>query len=273
MTPFLAESCKFNIEKDIEWVPISGITGDNIMVPVSNEKGNWYKGPTLFEIFENLPIPKRSAEDPLRLPILDKIKDQGLTIFGKIESGQLVKGLRVIIMPIRAKGEIVEIIGGEDTKLFYSNPGENVKIKVKVAEEIDVNRGYVICDVHSVCHTGFEFKADVQFLELPDTKMIITAGYRCVMHLHTAIEECEVSEVIALFDPEKKKKVKTAFSRSNQRVILKIKTANEVCLEKFSVLPQLGRFVLRDKGITIALGKILEYTEDIEVVEESVAVN
>ena len=273
MIPYLSEVCKYNIEKDIEWVPISGITGDNIMTKVSSEKAPWYDGPTLFEILDNMPIPIRSQEDPLRIPIIDKIKDQGLTVYGKVESGQAIKGLRVIIMPTRAKGEIVEIVGGEDTKLMYANPGENVKMRIKVAEEIDVFRGFVICDVHSVCHTGTEFKCDVQFLELPDAKMLITAGYRCVMHLHTTIEECEVSEVIALFDVEKKKKVKSAFARSSQRVILKIKTSNEVCLEKYSNLAQLGRFVLRDKGITVALGKIMEFNEDDDAIEEPVVVN
>jgi len=38
-------------------------------------------------------------------------------------------------------------------------------------------------------------------------------------------------------------------------------------LEKFSVLPQLGRFVFRDKGITVALGKITEFTDEVEAEE------
>lgn len=270
MSPYLIDVCKYNIEKDIVWVPISGITGENMIDHVSDQKAPWYTGPTLFEVFDSLPVPARNPEDPLRLPIIDKIKDQGITVYGKVESGQAVKGLRVIIMPIRAKGEIVEIISGQDNKFLYANPGENVKMKLKVSEEIDVVRGFVICDVHSVCHTGTEFKADVQFLELSDSKMIITAGYRCVIHLHTSIEECEVSEVIALYDVDKKKKVKSAFARSNQRVILKIKTNNEVCLEKYTTIAQLGRFVLRDKGITVALGKIIEFTEDVENSEDVV---
>ena len=102
----------------------------------------------------------------------------------------------------------------------------------------------------------------MQFLDLPDAKMLVTAGYKCVMHLHTAIEECEVQEVIAVYDTEKKKKVKRAFVRSNQRVLLKIKTINEICMEKFTSVAQLGRFVLRDKGLTVALGKIYDVCED-----------
>lgn len=266
MIPYLVDTCKYNIDKDIEWVPISGITGDNIITHVGS-KAPWYVGKTLFEVLDSMPLPSRSAEEPLRIPIIDRIKDQGLTAYGKIESGTVVKGLRVILMPIRAKGEVVEVVGGEDTKLMFSTPGENVRMRIKVSEEVDVQRGFVICDVHSVCHTGTEFKAEIQFLDLPDSKMLVTAGYKCVMHLHTAIEECEVNEVVAVFDQEKKKKVRSAFVRSNQRAVLRIKTTNEICLEKFSVLPQLGRFVLRDKGITVALGKITEFTDEADAEE------
>ena len=264
MCPYLQDSCHYDLKTEIEWVPISGITGENIMTHVG-ERAPWYTGQTLFQIFDSIPLPSRSAEEALRIPIIDRIKDQGLTTYGKLESGQAIKGLRVFLMPIRAKGEIIEITGGEDTRLNYANPGENVKIRIKVAEEVDVQRGYVICDVHSVCHTGFEFKADVQFLDLPDSKMLVTAGYKCVMHLHTAIEECEVQEVIAVFDTEKQKKVKRAFVRSNQRVLLKIKTFNEICMEKFTSVAQLGRFVLRDKGLTVALGKIYDVCEDLSL--------
>ena len=69
--------------------------------------------------------------------------------------------------------------------------------------------------------------------------------------------------------PKKKKKVKAAFSRSNQRVILKIRTINEVCIEKYNTLAQLGRFVLRDKGVTVALGKIIEFVEDNDAEEQT----
>ena len=74
--------------------------------------------------------------------------------------------------------------------MIYENSGENVKIKLKVAEEIEIQRGYVLCDVHSVCHIGFEFKADVQFLELGESKTIITGGgyrlsYICILVLRS----------------------------------------------------------------------------------------
>ena len=38
MTPYLTDSCKYNVNTDVLWIPISGLSGDNIMYPVSPEK-------------------------------------------------------------------------------------------------------------------------------------------------------------------------------------------------------------------------------------------
>jgi hypothetical protein len=40
---------------------------------------------------------------------------------------------------------------------------------------------------------------------------------------------------------------------------VRISTRLPLAMEKFEVLPQLGRFTLRDEGRTIAVGKILKY--------------
>ncbi|CAG9332205.1 unnamed protein product [Blepharisma stoltei] len=270
MSPFLAEKCKYDLSQ-VHWIPIAGISGINLIEKVSPEVAPWYNGPTLFEILDNLPLPVRSNEAPLRIPILDRSKDQGIMIYGKVESGQVVKGLRVIIMPIRIKGEIVEIVGPEESRLMYANAGENVRIKLKVPEEVEIQRGFTICDVHDVCHATQEFSADVQLLDLLEEKQVMSAGYQCVMHAHTAVEECEIMEITAVIDVQRKKKTKASFGRSNQRVLLRVKTEEEICVEPFSKMNQLGRFTLRDEGKTIGLGKITEIVEEVEAQEEEPA--
>ena len=43
-------------EEDLFWVPISGLTGENITEPLSKGVCNWYQGPPLVEILDNLPV-------------------------------------------------------------------------------------------------------------------------------------------------------------------------------------------------------------------------
>lgn len=79
-------------EEDIFWVPISGLTGQNIKERVDSKECPWFEGNTLFEILDKLPLEKRDPEGPLRIPIIDKMREQGIVAFGKIESGTLRLG-------------------------------------------------------------------------------------------------------------------------------------------------------------------------------------
>lgn len=47
-----------------------------------------------------------------------------------------------------------------------------------------------------------------------------------------------------------------SYTRTGQRILALIETANPVCIETFKDHPQLGRFTLRDEGKTIAIGKV-----------------
>ncbi|OXB71381.1 UNVERIFIED_CONTAM: hypothetical protein H355_011884 [Colinus virginianus] len=101
LTPFL-KSCGFNPAKDITFIPISGLFGQNLKEHVSrpgtkayDRKAAWYTPdkPTLFELFDSLIPPERKEEGPLRVPILDGYRDNGIIALGKVEAGVLVPGM------------------------------------------------------------------------------------------------------------------------------------------------------------------------------------
>lgn len=43
------------------------------------------------------------------------------------------------------------------------------------------------------------------------------------------------------------------------KIICRIETRIPICLEKHDVIEQMGRFTLRDEGLTIGSGKVLKY--------------
>lgn len=77
--------------------------------------------------------------------------------------------------------------------IAYAKAGENVKLKVKGIEDEDVDRGMVICNNDDFCQVTFEIEAEINLLELPDHKPLFSAGYVCVLHMHTIMQEVEVS--------------------------------------------------------------------------------
>ena len=67
------------------------------------------------------------------LPIVDKYKDMGTVVMGKVESGQCKKGQTLSLMPNRIK-VIVDQLWTDDDEVTAVGPGENVKIKLRGIE-------------------------------------------------------------------------------------------------------------------------------------------
>jgi len=47
--------------------------------------------------------------------------------------------------------------------------------------------------------------------------------------------------------------------KSGNKGVVVIRSEIPLCLEKYDVLPNLGRFTIRDESITIGYGKVLKY--------------
>lgn len=55
LTPFLEDTCGYDVSKRVFWVPVDGFNGSNIDQKVSQDLCTWYQGPTLFEMLDQLP--------------------------------------------------------------------------------------------------------------------------------------------------------------------------------------------------------------------------
>jgi peptide chain release factor subunit 3 len=78
---------------------MSGFTGDNIKNRVDPKTCGWYKGPTMLEIFDTLELPERNPNGPIRIPVMDRMKDRGIVVFGKVESGTINMGEKLTLSP------------------------------------------------------------------------------------------------------------------------------------------------------------------------------
>lgn len=263
ITPFLLENCGYKRE-DLVFVPISGLNGDNILELSS--KCTWYNGPTLIEIFDQMALPKRDPTGPLRIPILDKMKDRSVIVFGKVESGTVEIGSKLSLMPNDIKCQVTGIYMDitENKIVKYAKPGENIRIKLRmIDDENQINKGDVLCPFDALAPISELFVAEINILELLPHKQIITPGYKAIMHLHTISEEVIITAVDGVYehDGTGKEYIKKnpKYVKSGAKIIAKISTRIPVCLEKHEFIEHMGRFTLRDEGKTIALGKVLKY--------------
>lgn len=260
LKPFL-RSCGYRTtsEDDVIFIPISGLGGDNLKEPSSDPRAAWVAASnldTLFHTLDSTKLPPRKADAPLRIPLLESFKEMGVMVTGKIEQGQVRVGTQCIIQPANLETE-VQAIYIEDVEVNYALPGENVRLKLKNVEEDQIHRGFVMSAAVAPCPIVAEFEADVLIVELLDHRPLITAGYSCVFHCHTVMEEVVVTRLIESTELATKKKVlKPRFVKSGAFVKFRLQLQNSACLEAYGTTPQMGRFTLRDEGKTVAIGKI-----------------
>ncbi|XP_036328096.1 eukaryotic peptide chain release factor GTP-binding subunit ERF3A isoform X3 [Rhagoletis pomonella] len=249
----------FNPSKDLTFMPCSGLGGAGLRDPVPTAICPWYRGMAFIPFIDQLPSLNRNAEGPFIMPIVDKYKDMGTVVMGKVESGTARKGQNLLVMPNRTQVSVDQLFSDDD-EVTSVGPGENIKVKLKGIEEEDVSPGFVLCDATNPIKTGKVFDAQVVILE---HKSIICAGYSAVMHIHCAAEEITVKALICLVDKKtgEKSKTRPRFVKQDQVAIMRIECSGMICLEQFKLFPQMGRFTLRDENKTIAIGKVLKVIE------------
>lgn len=194
LIPFLKATGYKN--EDILWIPISGLNGINLDKPLDATTCNWYKGPTFLELIDKLELEQRFPNGPLRIPILDKMKDKHLTVHGKVENGTINLGDKLAIMPSGAPAQVIGLLNAESKVVKYAAPGENVQVQIHVAEEDQIQRGYVLCHRDSMMPVTEIFEAEMDILDLLEYKPIISKGYTCMMHIHTWNEEVVIKDLI-----------------------------------------------------------------------------
>jgi len=245
----------FPVDK-IPIIPTAAQVGENITK--RSDKMPWYKGPCLVEALDQLQVPPRPVDKPLRIPIQDvfSISGVGTVPVGKVESGKLKVGDTVVFEPPGIKGE-VRSIEMHHQPLQEALPGDNIGFNVRGVSKTDIRRGDVAGHPTNPPTVAKEFIAQVVILNHPTS---IAAGYTPVFHIHTATVAGRIVEIIAKIDPRTGQVIqeKPDFIKTGDAAKIRVQPLKPVVVEKFSEFPALGRFAIRDMGITVGAGIVLD---------------
>jgi len=248
----------YNVDK-IPFVPTSGWTGDNLTK--RSEKMPWYKGPSLFEALDVFEVPPKPIEKPLRLPIQDvyTITGVGTVPVGRVETGVLKEGDKLIFMPANVQGE-VKSIETHHVRIPRALPGDNIGFNVRGIAKQDIRRGDIGGHLDNPPTVAREFIGQIIVIYHPTA---IAAGYAPVLHAHTGQVSCKFTELIAKLDPRTGQTIeeKPAFLKTGDGAIVRFEPVHPISVEAYSDFPELGRFAVRDMGTTIAAGVVKEITK------------
>lgn len=243
----------------INFIPISGWKGDNLVK--RSDKMAWYKGPTLAEALDMFDPPEKPIGKPLRIPVQDvySITGVGTVPVGRVETGKMKSGDKVVVMPSGAVGE-VKSIETHHTQMETAEAGDNIGFNLRGVDKKAIKRGDIIGAADNPPTAAKEFEARIIIIHHPTA---LAPGYTPVLHAHTAQVAATISEFKAKLDPRTGATTEEnpKFLKTGDAAIVKIKPVRPLAIETFKDFPEIGRFALRDMGTTIAAGVVLNVTD------------
>ena len=244
---------------EIAFIPTSAFAGDNISK--SSQNTPWYTGPSILQALDELKQPEKPDKLPLRIPVQDAytISGIGTVPVGRVETGVMKKGENVVFMPSGAGGE-VKSIEMHHEEILQAVPGDNIGWNVRGVGKTDVRRGDVCGPKADPPTVADEFTAQIVVLQHPSA---ITVGYTPVFHCHTAQTACTFMSLDKKLDPKsgQVKEENPTFIKAGDAAIITVKPTRPMVIEPVKEIPQLGRFAIRDMGMTIAAGMCMTIKE------------
>merc|ERR1712003_511091 len=239
--------------------PISGLQGDNLIEKSTNmpwyvKNPKKYCGKTLLEVLDTIKPPKRPINKPLRLPLQDVYKIQGIGTVpvGRVETGVLKPGMNIRFAPtgLCAECKSVEM---HHEQMEQAVPGDNVGFNTKGLSIKQINRGNVASDSKkNPAQPVRRFLAQVIILKHKQIK----SGYTPVLDCHTARIACKFNTVLSKLDSRTGKVAAylPAAVKTGDAAMVALTPTKPMCLEAYSDFAPLGRFAVRDMRHTVAVG-------------------
>ncbi|KAM8787966.1 HBS1-like protein isoform 2-T3 [Rhynchonycteris naso] len=249
-------------ESDVAFIPTSGLSGENLITRSQlSELTKWYKGLCLLEQIDSFKPPQRSIDKPFRLCVSDVFKDQGsgFCVTGKIEAGYIQTGDRLLAMPpnetCTAKG-----ITLHDEPVDWAAAGDHVSLTLVGMDIIKINVGCIFCGPKEPIKACTRFRARILIFNI---EVPITKGFPVLLHYQTVSEPAVIKRLISVLNKSTGEvtKKKPKLLTKGQNALVELQTQRPVALELYKDFKELGRFMLRYSGSTIAAGVVTEIKE------------
>ncbi len=158
--------------ENIDFIPISGLLGDNVMSKSKNMP--WYKGYSLMEKLDRVGIPSLPLKFPLRLTVQYVIRpNQDFRGYaGTIQSGSLKKGQKVVILPSGIKTKVDKIY---DYKKIIDLAPTNKAVTFTLTDNVDLSRGDMIADLDKPPQLANQFNINIIWMD--DKKFVSGKTY------------------------------------------------------------------------------------------------
>jgi sulfate adenylyltransferase subunit 1 len=244
--------------KDVVYLPISALKGDNIVGRSANLP--WYEGPALLELLEQTELQKDIDHSRGRLSVQYVIRPQTEALHdyrgyaGKISSGTWRKGDPVTVLPSGLTSRISHIsVSGHEVETAFAPQS----VILQLEDDIDISRGDLLVNGERPPQLAQEFEALVCWMDSKPlsagNKYLVQLGSRTVRGLIRDIEyRLDVNTLERQASP--------GHAGLNDIVKVTLRTAAPLPFDAYTDLPANGGAILIDETSHVTVGACLLQT-------------
>lgn len=255
---FEAIASKLSI-KDVRFVPISALEGDNVVT--RSENMDWYDGPTLIYLLENIHIGSDINRDDFRFPVQYVVRPQSKDwpdyrgYAGRVASGVVAVGDTVTVLPsgFSSKVKTIDLYRESLDKAFAPQ-----SVTITLEDDIDISRGDMIVKSTNGRAARNDQNIEMMICWFNDKKMVPGGKYALK---HTSAEvRCMIKDVQYKMDINTlEKEEKNLSVGMNDIARISVRTTKPLFFDAYNVNRMTGSVILIDEATneTVAAGMLL----------------
>ena len=249
--------------EDVTFIPVSALRGDNV-VDVSADMP-WYTGPSLLQHLEAVPVGVNDHDEQARFPVQyvvrpysDEFHDyRGLA--GTIASGVFRAGDAVTVWP-SGKHTTISSIDSMDGQMEAANAP--MSITLRLADDLDVSRGNMICPVDETPAVGQDIDALVCWMS--DATTLVPGAKYTLKHTTNSVRAVIKTVANRLDVGSLVEEVGVEQLTLNDIGRVTLRTTQPLMFDEYRTNRATGSFILIDEAsmATVGAGMILGLAEE-----------
>jgi sulfate adenylyltransferase subunit 1 len=238
--------------KDITYIPISAINGDNIVEESPNFP--WYEGKSLLHILENVEVANDINYTDARFPVQYVLRPQTEELHdyrgyaGKVISGVYKKGDAISVQPSGLQSTISSIeIGGKEVDEAFAPQS----VVLHLQHDIDISRGDVIVKQDNQPTVNNELDVLLCWMGNKPLK----EGNKYLLQINSRVVKAVVKEIEYKLNVNSLlKEPAPEEAQLNDIIKVKIKTASPIPFDSYKKLRVNGGAILIDETSNVTVG-------------------
>ncbi|MEZ5416195.1 MAG: sulfate adenylyltransferase subunit CysN [Vicinamibacterales bacterium] len=233
--------------KDVSFVPISALEGDNVVV--SSPRMPWYQGGPLLNRLETVNVGARTNAIDFRFPVQYVIRpNQTFRGYaGTVASGSLRPGEQIVVLPSGFSTR-VKSIETFDGPLAEANAGDAVVITT--TDELDISRGDMVVRPRNLPTSADRFEAYVCWMHADPAALD-----RPLVIMHTTRQtQARITRIEYRVDVDTLHREPATSLGLNEIGRVEIATGHPLFFDSYQVNSATGSFILVDPHTNVTVG-------------------